>query len=245
MQIKVIQIFPLLSFINILIITNSQPLVNEEMGMKAFSCVTVINNKFKELQKPDSNLYSPAMLACYMKITEEQVNRILDTLETNEVALTDDEMNELTNTESIRGLPEETLKEKSRELEAVINDFERIDDEFSKLGINKNNDNNNNGEDDDDEDDENQSFIKRMIKKIKRGINSLFNKNGVWYTMFAFLFIYFAILVFKQAGKIEEARNNEIKKEEKENKDNIIKDNKNNIEKGSNVKDNSKKEKTQ
>jgi len=128
---------------NLFLFTKCQ--VYSENTRKAFACMSVINSKNKGGGNPDSNLYSPVMLACYSKITPEQMERVLSELNqdmpgmNNQIldALEPEEIDELVNVDSLKSLSDKELKKVRSNLEKGIKEFQQMDEELSGMGEEK------------------------------------------------------------------------------------------------------------
>lgn len=115
--------------------------IDEETSMRALSCVSVINHKNKEGNGPEATIYSPQMLTCFIKIKDAQTDKILSNLESGAIPLEDEEIDELTNIESLKEFSNEYLNKKSKELEKAIEEFKKFDEDFTKLKERKENEN--------------------------------------------------------------------------------------------------------
>ena len=134
---------PLISIIlllNLFLFTKSQ--VYSENTRKAFACMSVINSKNRGGGNPDSNLYSPVMLACFSKITQEQMERVLSELNQDMQgmnqqimdALEPEEIDDLVNVDSLKNKSDKELKKIRNNLEKGIKEFQQMDEELSGMG---------------------------------------------------------------------------------------------------------------
>jgi hypothetical protein len=55
--------------------------LEEESMIRAFSCLNLITQKFQGKEEALSSSYSPHMLACFIKITYEQMKTIISNIE--------------------------------------------------------------------------------------------------------------------------------------------------------------------
>jgi hypothetical protein len=124
MKIKIISNFPLLLIfeLNLFLLTNLH--IDEEVALKALSCVAIVTHNFKNGEGAPK-YYSPIVLSCFMKITEEQAQSVLAGIENGEISLTQDEIGELTNVESLKDFPEGEIKQKSELLESAMREFQK------------------------------------------------------------------------------------------------------------------------
>ena len=137
---------PLISIIllfNLFLHTKCQ--VYSENTRKAFACMSVINSKNRGGGNPDSNLYSPVMLACFSKITKEQMERVLSELNQDMQgmnqqimdALEPEEIDDLVNVDSLKNKSDKELKKIRNNLEKGIKEFQQMDEELSGMGEEK------------------------------------------------------------------------------------------------------------
>ena len=166
---------------------------DDEVGMKVFSCMNVMDKKFKKEQQP--NAYSPTMLTCFIRITKFQTEKVLSDFERGTNSLEPEEINDLTNVDYLRTIPEKELKKKSAQLENIINEFQQFDHDFSKLKESKKLENDDYDNDNDNEDDnDDNSFKKYRIKKGKRKQNSKF-ENNLWIPISGLIFISVILII--------------------------------------------------
>ena len=137
---------PLISIIllfNLFLHTKCQ--VYSENTRKAFACMSVINSKNRGGGNPDSNLYSPVMLACFSKITQDQMERVLSELNQDMQgmnqqimdALEPEEIDDLVNVDSLKNKSDKELKKIRNNLEKGIKEFQQMDEELSGMGEEK------------------------------------------------------------------------------------------------------------
>ena len=137
------QLISIILLFNLFIYTKCQ--VYSENTRKAFACMSVINSKNRGGGNPDSNLYSPVMLACFSKITQEQMERVLSELNQDMQgmnqqimdALEPEEIDELVNVDSLKTKSDKELKKIRHNLEKGIKEFQQMDEELSGMGEEK------------------------------------------------------------------------------------------------------------
>ena len=137
------QLISIILLFNLFIYTKCQ--VYNENTRKAFACMSVINSKNRGGGNPDSNLYSPVMLACFSKITQEQMERVLSELNQDMQgmnqqimdALEPEEIDELVNVDSLKTKSDKELKKIRNNLEKGIKEFQQMDEELSGMGEEK------------------------------------------------------------------------------------------------------------
>ena len=118
-----------LFLLNIIILTKCF-FFNDEVGMKVFSCMNVMDKKFKKGERQPKVL-SPMMLTCFIRITNYQAQRVLSDFERGINSFEPEEINDLTNVEYLKKFSEKELKKKSAQLEKVITEFEEFDHDYS------------------------------------------------------------------------------------------------------------------
>jgi tRNA(Met) C34 N-acetyltransferase TmcA len=104
--------------------------------------MSVINSKNRGGGNPDSNLYSPVMLACFSKITQDQMERVLSELNQDMQgmnqqimdALEPEEIDDLVNVDSLKNKSDKELKKIRNNLEKGIKEFQQMDEELSGMG---------------------------------------------------------------------------------------------------------------
>ena len=233
----------LLILLNLFYSINNQ--FNEQAALKAISCVSVVTNKFRK-GEDEPNRYSPIVLACFMKITEDQAHRVLSGLEEGEIPLEPYEIDELTNVEKLKDYPQEEVEQNAELLETAIKDFQKFDEEFDSAKENRYSENEDYDQDyDDDDDDDDFSQINRNNKMstkgffglIKNGVGELFSvAGGIWYTFFILIIIYLMLMIVRKSNDLEknvkttkESEQNEKEKKDKEEKEKE-KEKENNVE---------------
>ena len=223
--------------------------LEEENMLRAFSCLNIISKKLNGEEEALSNSYSPYMLSCFIKITNEQMQTILSGIEEgNEElnSLTEDEIEQLTDYESLKDMPENELKKYSVKLEKTMKKFEKMDKEMKKgkdiqdreLNILDDDDNYDDGdidydddddyEDYDDDEDDNYSSHKKFKREkgffriLFRAIKKFFNNSNLWFAFLFLITVYFLLLAMRKSfedDKEEKRENEKIENKETENKE--------------------------
>ncbi len=209
--------------LNLFLSINTQ--FNELTALKALSCVSLVTQKYRKGEEEPSH-YSPIVLACFMKITEEQAQRIISGIEEGNIPLEPSEVDDLTDVERLKDYPQEEIEEKSQMLENTIKEFQKLDEEIE--GLNENKYPENEDYDDDDYDYEYSDVNKNrkmsasgFFGLIKDGIGSFFSiAGGIWYAFFTLIIIYLILLIVRKSNELEK----EMKKKENEEKSKEKKD---------------------
>ena len=192
-----------LLFLNLFLLI--QNIIDDETTMRALSCVSVITHKYKGQDSPDATLYSPPMLSCFIKISLDQSQEILENLESGVIPLEPEEIDELTNVESLKEFPQDVLKKKSQELEKAIKEFQKYDEDFNKLKERKENENSDNNNDNNKD---NSNKKEKYLAKIKEFISE--NKS-LWFGIVVCIVVFSLVLIFGQSyeeKKIEDKYKN-------------------------------------
>ena len=201
--------------LNIFLIVEGQ--LDDDISMKIFSCMKVVNQKNEGEGYEDSPINSPAMLACFIKITPEQIDSISSNYyETGIVPLEEEEINALTDVESLKEYSDDELKEKTNELEEAIKEYNKFNEDYT--GENYENekyyDENYSGVDEDynynnynfnDNQNDNESFSDK--------IREFFNENTIifiWIIFCAVVFILIAIFGKEYDGNIQKVDDKQI-----------------------------------
>ena len=204
--------------------------VDDLAAIKALSCVSIVTQKYHK-GEDGLNSYSPLVLACYIKITEEQAQRVIGSFEEGDTPLESYEIDELTDIKSLKEVPEKELMEKSEELENTIKEFQKYDQDYNDFREKEN------GipefEDDEYDDDDYGSYeYNKMSKKgfvdlITRGVNELFSAAGaIWLTLLFLIILYLLLMMTRRAVEFNQKLDNDIKENEKLKKINNEKNNK-------------------
>ena len=238
--------------LNLLLLVQSQ--IDDLIAIKALSCVNIVTQKYKK-GEDEPNAYSPIVLACFIKITDEQAQRVISSLEEGTNPLDQEEIEDLTNVNSLSKFPKEEIDEKVELLENTIREFQKLDDDYGNLKEGKNpefEDYDDDYEYDDDIYDYNINNNKTLSKKgliglFKKGISGIFSVAGsIWYAIFILILIYFILMLFRKTSNENKTNiNNNISNENKENEKDNNNENKDNEKKGkdSENKDNVEKQK--
>ena len=201
--------------LNLFFLVNAK---NDELSaLKALSCVSIVTQKYHK-GEDEPNSYSPIVLACYIKITEEQAQKVLGSLEEGEIPLEPYEIDELIDVKSLKDIPENELMKKSEELESTIKEFQKYDEEFNDLKERGNPE----FEDDYEGDDYEETYkYNKMSKKgffdlIKRGISELFSVAGaIWLTLLFLIILYLLLMMTRKAVEFNQKLDNDIKENER------------------------------
>ena len=103
---------------------------DDDSSMKAFSCYNLMNKKFKGKDEPQPTVHSPLMLACYIKISEDQSQKVLSSMESDEIPLEQNEIDELFDIDNLREMPQEEINKKKEELEKGIKEFQKFNKDY-------------------------------------------------------------------------------------------------------------------
>ena len=214
----------------------------DEMSIfKALVCVNIVTTK-KQKEEIEANILSPMILTCYMKIREEQVLKLTEGLEKgSDISLSDNEIEDLIDMESLKELPENEVRKKGEELEEAIKEFQKMQGIYDENGEHEDYDDGyDDGDDDYDYEDFGEGKKNNMTKKgffrlIKKGIIS-FGEILIssWCIIGILLLFYLLLLEIRRNNdgnnnssndkEEKEKEKKENKKEENINKENINKD---------------------
>ena len=196
--------------------------------LKALACVNIITSRHQN-EEPDPSTLSPKILTCFIKISDEQISKLLDNIEQGlDISLTEDEINNLMDIDSLKDLPQDEVKQKGEQLEEAIKEFQKTQGEYDSE------DNNGYDEAYDDEDDDydyedydgpkNNMTKKGFFRLIKKGfVNLIEILFSSWYIICILVVFYFLLLEIRRNNHNE----NKIKEEkEMDKKDNTIKEKK-------------------
>ena len=196
--------------------------------LKALTCVNIITSRHQNEEKDPSTL-SPKILTCFIKISDEQISKLLDNIEQGlDISLTEDEINNLMDIDSLKDLSQDEVKQKGEKLIEAIKEFQKTQGEY--------NSEDNNGYDEayDDEDDDydyedydgpkNNMTKKGFFRLIKKGfINLIEILFSSWYIICILVVFYILLLEIRRNNH----NKNKIKEgKEKDKKDNTIKEKK-------------------
>ena len=222
--------------------------LEEENMIRAFSCLNIISKKLNGEEEALSNSYSPYMLSCFIKITNEQMQTLLSGIEEgNEElnSLTEDEIEQLTDFESLKDIPENELKKYSSKLKKTMKKLEKMNKEMKEgkdiedreLNILDDDDNYDDGDidyddddyddyDDDDDDDDYSSLEKKskrgkgFFRILFRAIKKFFNNSNLWFAFLFLIIVYFLLLAMRKSFEEEKIENNDKEIKEKNEKEN-------------------------
>ena len=197
MKIMILSLF----FLNLFLLIKNQ--LDDETTMRALSCVSVITQKFKGQESPEASIYSPPMLSCFIKISLDQAQEILSNLESGVVPLEPEEIDELTNVESLRDMPQEELKRQSQELERAIKEFQKYDEDFNKLKEKKENENS----DDNDNDKDNKNNTNKKEKYLKKIKEFIQENKSLWFGILICIVVFSLVLIFGKSTEEKEIEN--------------------------------------
>ena len=202
--------------------------MEDENAMKVFSCINIVTSKNFKTGEMEPSYYSPIVLTCFFKIKKEQVQKILSSLGEEEDPLDPDELKELTNVDGLKDYSEEEVKKKQAELDSIVREFQRIDEEYEMREKEKymskfeseNEDENYIDSDDNyelgqDQDSDSKGFFK-FLKSIIEGIIKVVSK--LWFVLFILTILFLILLMVRKSYDLEKSikMKNEDKKKEKE-----------------------------
>ena len=232
----------------------------EESISKVLSCITILTQKYynKKEEKPD--FLSPVMLSCFININDGQINRIITEIEEEESNImnifTPEEIESLTDVNSIKKIPEKKLKIYKSQLEKAIDNLQKAEKNFEKMNKGKNpsdayedespydlddGDYDDDYDDDDYEDDDiNDKIFKRKSTRVKgfwrlliKGIKIIIFESEAILIILILICIYIILLTARKS-----VQQDEIIEYEDENENNIDKIDKNdNLNKNNENKD--------
>ena len=110
--------------------------LEEEDMIRAFSCLNIVTKNVKKDEDSQSKFYSPYMLSCFIKITNEQMKTIFSGIEDDKEdfnSLEEDEIQQLLDLDSLQDIPEKELKKYSVKLEKTMKKFEKMDKEIERM----------------------------------------------------------------------------------------------------------------
>ena len=225
--------------------------IEDDSMLRAFSCLNIINQNFNGNEDALSKSYSPYMLSCFIKITNDQMKTIFSGIEEGNEdlnLLNDDEIEQLTNVDSLQDMSEKDLKKYTANLEKTMKKFEKMDKEIEKMKkgnkiddgeLNNFDDDDFNLDDgdfdyddddydeyDDDDEDDGYSSLKKSRHREKgffrilfRGIKKFFNNSNIWFTFFFLITVYFLLLAMRKSFEAEKEEEINEENDNKENKD--------------------------
>ena len=180
---------------------------DSEAMSKALACMTVISQKLNSNQP---EIYSSMMLKCYITITESMSKKILVGLETGTNSLSNKEIDKLTDYMSLSSLSEKELKRKSQELEKILKNFKKLQEDFNGQMPEI-------GDDDGDYFDEDGPTETppnvNYFSLIPKGIFGVFNIFNNYLSLFIFLLIiYLTLLMIRKINDSERKMKKKKKK---------------------------------
>ena len=216
---------------------------------KALVCVNIITTRHQK-ENLDPNTLSPLILSCYIKISDEQVHRLTEGIEKGlDIPLSDEEIDNLMDVDSLKDLSESEVKRKGDELENAIKQFQKMQEGYGETG------DEDDGYDDGDDDYDYEDYgegprnnissigIFRLIKKGLINLSEIFF--GSWYIIGILVLFYVLLLEIRRNNnpnnnEDEAEEEKEENQEEEKKEDNINNENKNKDEK---IKEEEEKEK--
>ena len=207
---------------------------------KALVCVNIITTRHQK-EDLEPNTLSPLILSCYIKISDEQVHRLTEGIEQGlDIPLSDEEIDDLMDIESLKNIPENEVRRKGDELENAIKEFQKMQEGYGETG--DEDDGYDDGDDDYDYEDygegqRNNISSLGFFRLIKKGIINLSEIFfGSWYIIGILVLFYILLLEIRRNNnpnnnedETVEEKEEEDKKEEKK-EDNTNNDNENNNE---------------
>ena len=194
---------------------------------KALVCVNIITSRHQQDKELEPSTLSPIILTCYIKISDEQVQRLTESIEHGEdIPLSDKEIDDLMNIDSLKDLPESEVKKKGDELEEAIKEFQKIQEGYSESG---DNDGYDDGYDDGDDDYDFEDGLGQKNNMTKKGFFRLIKKGIVnmgeilissWYIIGILVLFYVLLLEIRRNNDPNNNDNEEDKEKKKEEKDN-------------------------
>ena len=139
----------ILFFINILLFSQTE--LESSSKMLVLSCSKLISYKFQE--KPSPEILSKMMLSCFIKISNNQAQKILNSEKKDSFPLELTEIEELININNLNQFSEEELKLKSDLMNKLIKETDNHNNNLRKLVEIDDNDNNEDKQNKDNKDD--------------------------------------------------------------------------------------------
>ena len=199
---------------------------------KALICANIITRKEDPDEEKEINSLSPLLLTCFIKINDVQVHRLTENIDKGfDSVLSEEEINDLIDIDSLKGLSEQDVKKRGDELEEAIKELQKIQEGYKENGEDDGYDD---GYDDDGDDYDvyddgprNNISKKGFFRLIKKGI---FNFGNIvlssWYIICILVVFYLLLLEIRRNNNQETIENKKEKeKEKKEKKDNNDKKN--------------------
>ena len=213
--------------ISLIIFLNCLTLIflkSDELSVfKALVCANILTRK-EPNEDNEVNSLSPILLTCFIKINDDQVRRLTEGIDKGfESILSEEEINDLIDIESLKDLSVSEVKKRGEELEEAIKDLQKIQEGYSENGEDDGYDDGyDDGDDDYDEYDDrkpkNNISRKGFFRLIKKGI---FNFGNIllssWYII-CILVVFYLLLLEIRRNNAQETNND--KKENKDENDN-------------------------
>ena len=189
---------------------------------KALICANIITRK-EQVEDREINSLSPILLTCYIKINDAQVKRLTEGIDKGiESVLSEEEINDLMDIESLKDLSEQDVKKRGEELEEAIKELQKIQEGYSENGEDGYDDvYDDDGDDYDVNDDGPRNNIskKGFFRLIKNGI---FNFGNIvlssWYII-CILLVFYLLLLEIRRNNSQETINDKKEKERNDNND--------------------------
>ena len=122
--------------LNLLLFSKAQ--LENKSKILVLSCSKLLNQKFKD--QPKSEDFTKMMLSCFIKISQDQAQKISDRKESDSLPLKPEEINELFNIDNLKGIPEEEIKSNSELMNKFIQEIEDSEKNIRRL-VDMDNDN--------------------------------------------------------------------------------------------------------
>ena len=213
--------------ISLIIFVNCLTLIflkSDELSIfKALVCANILTKK-EPSEDNEVNSLSPILLTCFIKINDDQVRRLTEGIDKGfESILSEEEINDLIDMESLKDLSVTEVKKRGDELEEAIKELQKIQEGYSEGEDDGYDDGYDDGDDDYDEYDDgrpkNNISRKGFFRLIKKGI---FNFGNIllssWYIICILVVLYLLLLEIRR-NNAQETNNDKKEKKEEENKD--------------------------
>ena len=214
--------------ISLIIFLNCLTLIflkSDELSVfKALVCANILTRK-EPNEDNEVNSLSPILLTCFIKINDDQVRRLTEGIDKGfESILSEEEINDLIDMESLKDLSVSEVKKRGEELEEAIKDLQKIQEGYSENGEDDGYDDGyDDGDDDYDEYDDrrpkNNISRKGFFRLIKKGI---FNFGNIllssWYIICILVVFYLLLLEIRRNNAQETNNDKKENKDENENK---------------------------
>ena len=191
--------------LNLFLLIETQ--VDEDLTMRAYSCMNIFNKKFTGTAEPKPPLNSPAMLACFLKINEDQSQSVLSSIDSEELPLEPQEIEQLFNTDILNEISEDEMKQKTEELEMALKDIQKFDDYENKENFDDYNDYDKYGDYGDygdygegmgdyDENNYNYNYDNNDDEKSWKFKECFDENKGLWIGIFVCVVVFILIVIF-------------------------------------------------